>query len=34
VWEAQDGVCGEWGAQNNDSKTGVVFDKRIMVVAK
>ncbi|MCX5856892.1 MAG: tetratricopeptide repeat protein [Deltaproteobacteria bacterium] len=34
VWEAQDGVCGEWGAQNNDSKTGVVFDKKIMVMAK
>jgi tetratricopeptide (TPR) repeat protein len=34
VWEAQDGVCGEWGAQNNDGKTGVVFDKKIMVMAK
>jgi hypothetical protein len=34
VWEAQDGVCGEWGAQNNDGKTGVVFDKKIMVLAR
>jgi TolB-like protein len=34
VWEAQDGVCGEWGAQNNDGKTGVVFDKKIVVVAR
>jgi tetratricopeptide (TPR) repeat protein len=32
VWEAQDGVCGEWGAQNNDSKTGIVFDKKITVI--
>lgn len=34
VWEAQDGVCGEWGAQNNDAKTGVVFDKTITVMAR
>jgi TolB-like protein len=34
VWEAQDGVCGEWGAQNNDAKTGVVFDKKITVMVK
>jgi tetratricopeptide (TPR) repeat protein len=34
VWEAQDGVCGEWGAQNNDAKTGVVFDKKITVMAR
>jgi tetratricopeptide (TPR) repeat protein len=32
VWEAQDGVRGEWGAQNNDSKTGIVFDKKITVI--
>jgi TolB-like protein len=34
VWEAQDGVCGEWGAQNNDGTMGVVFDKKIIVIAK
>jgi tetratricopeptide (TPR) repeat protein len=34
VWEAQDGVCGEWGAQNNDAKTGVVFDKKITVIVR
>lgn len=34
VWEAQDGVCGEWGAQNNDGRTGVVFDKKIMIMAR
>jgi TolB-like protein len=34
VWEAQDGVCGEWGAQNNDGKTGIVFQKKIMVLAR
>jgi len=34
VWEAQDGVCGEWGAQNNDGRTGVVFNKKIMIFAK
>jgi TolB-like protein len=34
VWEAQDGVCGEWGAQNNDGTMGVVFDKKIMVMAR
>lgn len=34
VWEAQDGICGEWGAQNNDGRKGIVYDRKIKVLAR